>query len=1560
MKKIFSMFLAIIMMITSFAGITVFANEYAVEGPSMVVLPSDSDTDVMYVVDYSLYCGSQKLDARFSIEGDTENLIMTDDGHLITSAHAEVGSITVKALYEGTTYTKSVTLKKGDYITFENETVGQKPTGWVNRDVQIASESDGLVVNKYLDNLSTYGRYDFPSGDLAGDSTTIEWDVKFTLSGTTVKPASLITLTHNWANAQHSSGGYYYNIYARHSNGKVELYRQNIADGSSVSWPYTAGVLGTVDADKWVNIKLVLNYTDKEYSIYVNNEIKADRWNFESTVTDYATLVGMMPYGKVDNIKVYTGTPGAYSAVAPSQNVMLPESGKQSTLKLGMNLTVGSQTYNNVKTNWVLKNPYSGVSVSGNVLTVTHDAVAGDVILVPEDSRFNCEKTVTINEPTIYLGTNDDAVLITAEANTEYNILLYHPKAQGTDLAEKYLDAYTVADSDVQVTSDSFTTDTEGKYTYSTQGLGNGLYNVYVEPASGVTGEVASITLYNKINELLSDSAAMESPKFLELLINEGADEPTLSHNTYKGLVNKDFAVTLIQNNLYNFPAATFIAYLMELEEVNSDACTFATDILEVQGYDASSIELLKLNQNYGEVTLAVMSDGVTNIDSALESIYNHSVLKGIKNAASVDAVKIFVASLGISKFDGARESQKDYMAGLVMNNTYSSLSVVEGVINSADLSVVEVAYHIDGSSSVVLPAKANTMSVVTYSLIDTELDTIVDAEFYLSGDSLDGLYITKDGKLITSPVANTGNIKVNAIYEGKTYSKEVNLKSGFYCDFESDNAGQKPNGWVDREVVIASDSDGNNYLDSLDNYARYNFADDLAKGTVTVEYDIKYTVTDNKINTANSVGFTHGWTNRAENKGRYYLGMSAALSSDKSQVEFSRGYNQNGAASNTLVGSAPINEWISVKHVFNFTDKTYDIYINSAKVASGWKIDSDITEATLVGIIPYGFTDNFNVYSGETGTFGAVAPPQSAALPQSGKTSEVELNFDLTINGTTYNNVIANWQLKIPYEGVSVNNNVLTVTDSASAGTVYLTSSDGNMDVTKEVTLFEPTILLDIQGTNLDVSAKSGESYNIYIYKNKGGAELIDNFITPTFYGDDTADVIEVLNKTANASGKISYSLSDIGAGVYNIYVKESASEAEVAHIQYISGLSELFGSTANITGPKFLTFLTNQGVSYEVVFEAQNIYKNLNDKTFVYGLINNDIAMFPIAVSLCSVLQSVADKPSDRAFLSAELKAKGYDDCALELLRKNAVYSEAATATVSAGLTDVQTVLDNLKTNSILCGIKNVANKRDAKVFLENIGSDIYSRATNEQKNTIADAVAKRAFATIDDVKLAVAGVNLSASGSQSGGPGGVSTSGGSAGGFGTTYPTVKPVQPSGTYTDVPTDFWAKDAIETLSAKGIIAGFNGMFRPNDTLTRGEMAKIITVAANLQEGTGEFNDVAKTDWFYSYVGAAYKAGLINGYNGNFNPYANVTRQDVAVILYRLFGDKLQVAKDMSFTDRNDVADYALEAVASLSKAGIINGYEDGSFKPQNNISRAEIAKLMVNCMNLWEVNSNE
>lgn len=157
-----------------------------------------------------------------------------------------------------------------------------------------------------------------------------------------------------------------------------------------------------------------------------------------------------------------------------------------------------------------------------------------------------------------------------------------------------------------------------------------------------------------------------------------------------------------------------------------------------------------------------------------------------------------------------------------------------------------------------------------------------------------------------------------------------------------------------------------------------------------------------------------------------------------------------------------------------------------------------------------------------------------------------------------------------------------------------------------------------------------------------------------------------------------------------------------------------------------------------------------------------------------------------------------------------------------------------------------------------------------------------------------------------------------------------------------------WAKEFITELSALNIIKGYeDGSFKPDKAVTRAEFVKMIVELLDIPASTADFNDVTPGDWFYSYVGAASGAGLVNGDGKNFNPNAVITRQDAAVIICRA----LKISGDLNteFTDAGEISDYANASVGALAELGIINGYEDNSVRPLNSITRGETAKILVN-----------
>lgn len=167
---------------------------------------------------------------------------------------------------------------------------------------------------------------------------------------------------------------------------------------------------------------------------------------------------------------------------------------------------------------------------------------------------------------------------------------------------------------------------------------------------------------------------------------------------------------------------------------------------------------------------------------------------------------------------------------------------------------------------------------------------------------------------------------------------------------------------------------------------------------------------------------------------------------------------------------------------------------------------------------------------------------------------------------------------------------------------------------------------------------------------------------------------------------------------------------------------------------------------------------------------------------------------------------------------------------------------------------------------------------------------------------------------------------------------------------FSDVSDEHWAYESITGLADNGVVNGKgNNLFKPDGLLTREEFVKMVvaSLGLNVADTKTNFADVAESEWYAPYICAAVEADLINGVSENeFGVGKFITREDVAVIISRAFKLEKKLIKKQ-FKDISHISDYALEAVELLVGNGIIDGFDDGSFLPKNNATRAQIAKLL-------------
>ncbi|WKA57846.1 S-layer homology domain-containing protein [Planococcus shenhongbingii] len=168
-----------------------------------------------------------------------------------------------------------------------------------------------------------------------------------------------------------------------------------------------------------------------------------------------------------------------------------------------------------------------------------------------------------------------------------------------------------------------------------------------------------------------------------------------------------------------------------------------------------------------------------------------------------------------------------------------------------------------------------------------------------------------------------------------------------------------------------------------------------------------------------------------------------------------------------------------------------------------------------------------------------------------------------------------------------------------------------------------------------------------------------------------------------------------------------------------------------------------------------------------------------------------------------------------------------------------------------------------------------------------------------------------------------------------------------PAGQYYDVSSKYWGYIAIKNLGTKGIINGYDvSVFKPNNAVNRAEAAKMIALAVGLKPVNGSsFKDVSSAYWANGYINAVKRAGIINGRgDGRYAPAEKITRAEISAMLTRAFTLKAS-STSVSFKDLK--GHWAEASVVKVASNNLATGYDDGTFKPNNNATRAEMATFI-------------
>ncbi|WP_020618418.1 S-layer homology domain-containing protein [Paenibacillus daejeonensis] len=166
--------------------------------------------------------------------------------------------------------------------------------------------------------------------------------------------------------------------------------------------------------------------------------------------------------------------------------------------------------------------------------------------------------------------------------------------------------------------------------------------------------------------------------------------------------------------------------------------------------------------------------------------------------------------------------------------------------------------------------------------------------------------------------------------------------------------------------------------------------------------------------------------------------------------------------------------------------------------------------------------------------------------------------------------------------------------------------------------------------------------------------------------------------------------------------------------------------------------------------------------------------------------------------------------------------------------------------------------------------------------------------------------------------------------------------------TFTDI-TGHWAEETIIKWSNMGLVNGQSAdRFNPNASITRAELAALINKVADVSgEASISFTDVASSKWYYIEVAKAVSAGYMQGYaDGTFKPEAPITRQELAVLITRLLGITEQ-EPDAAYTDVANAPAWSKGAIGAMINSGIMSGKSAGQFSPLTSTTRAEAVVIL-------------
>lgn len=178
-------------------------------------------------------------------------------------------------------------------------------------------------------------------------------------------------------------------------------------------------------------------------------------------------------------------------------------------------------------------------------------------------------------------------------------------------------------------------------------------------------------------------------------------------------------------------------------------------------------------------------------------------------------------------------------------------------------------------------------------------------------------------------------------------------------------------------------------------------------------------------------------------------------------------------------------------------------------------------------------------------------------------------------------------------------------------------------------------------------------------------------------------------------------------------------------------------------------------------------------------------------------------------------------------------------------------------------------------------------------------------------------------------------------------------QPSTGSTNFSDVPANQWYAPAVSYVTQRGLFSGVSEtQFAPSQSMTRGMLVSVLyRFNGASHTGSSPFADVSNNAWYGNAVSWAYANNLVSGVSDtSFAPNTPITREQAAVMLarYLKFSGVALENGTPDFQDTASISRYAKESVGAMQKAGLLSGDNEGNFRPDAQITRAEIASIFM------------